>query len=600
MAALALCFQSQAWAKRGRGARFWMAWVVALGLSCLNLAAQAQQVSDVLNLTDTRAQVAAWPGVRILADKGGALGLADVMAAPGQFSVPTTAANTLGLRKEAVWLRIPIAVDAASNGQWVLDIDYAVLNRVEVYVTQDQRTVQQAVLGNLQPYSARPMASRSHAVALFLKPAADYVVYLRVNTTGAMIVPITFNKPLAFLPHALAEQMLQGILIGLSLCLLLSSLAQWASLRESLFGKYALLVAAGLWFSLLQFGVGAQFVWTDNVWLELHSAGLSALLASTGSFVFIEQALAGPDRHRYFGRAMKTGAGLTVFFAFIYALDFIDTHTVTAIVGTLGLAPALMGIPGAVSRMRKGDSVGGYFLAAWLVYFVTTALLIGVIKGQVAANFWTLHSFQFGALFDMLMFTRVLMLRSQELHKAAERAIVERDTLHLLAHADPLTGLPNRRELNNTLETWLQQATPDSILAVYMLDLDGFKQVNDQYGHDVGDELLIAVAQRLQGHLRSTDLVSRLGGDEFIVVSAGLGHVDQARELGQKLLDAFSHPFRLNEQVCSVGLTIGYALAPHDGRDGGSLLKRADAAMYAGKQDGKNCIHRGEASEGLT
>lgn len=561
---------------------------------------EAAAAPTPLRLADTAPRVQAWPAVRMLADPGGALGLADVMAVPSQFIPPTTAANTLGLRKEAVWLRIPVSVDAVGNGQWVLDIDYAVLNRVEVFVTQDQRTVQQALLGNMQPHSARPMASRSHAVALFLKPGADYVVYLRVSTSGAMIVPITFTKPLFFLPGALAEQTLQGLLLGLTLCLLLSSLAQWASLREMLFGKYALLVGAGLWFSLLQFGLGAQFVWTDNVWLELHSAGLSALLASTGSFVFIEQALAGPDRHRYFGPAMKTGAALTVFCALIYALDVIDTHTVTAIVGTLGLAPALMGIPGAVSRLRKGDSVGGYFLAAWLVYFVTTALLIGVIKGQVPANFWTLHSFQFGALFDMLMFTRVLMLRSKELHQAAQRAMVERDKLHLLAHADPLTGLPNRRELNNTLELLLKQANAEHILAVYMLDLDGFKQVNDQYGHDVGDELLIAVAQRLKGHLRSTDLVSRLGGDEFIVVSSGLGHIDQARELGQKLLDAFSHPFRLTHQVCSVGLTIGYALAPHDGNDGGSLLKRADAAMYAGKQDGKHCIHRGEASEGLT
>ena len=553
-----------------------------------------------MHLAGAHPTVQAWPAVRILEDKDGALRLADVMAVSSQFTTPTTAANTLGLRKEAVWLRIPLVVDAADNGQWVLDIDYPVLNRAEVFVTLDQRTVHSAVLGNLQPYSARPMASRSHAVALFLTPGQHYVVYLRVTTTGAMVVPITFTKPLLYLPHALAEQMLQGMVVSLSLCLLLFSLAQWVSLRESLFVKYALLVAAGLWFSLFQFGIGAQYVWTDNLWLELHSAGLSALLASCGSFVFIEQALAGPDRHRYFGVAMKAGAALTVFFALIYALDVIDTHTVTAIVGTLGLAPALMGMPGAIARLRKGDSVGGYFLAAWLVYFVTTALLIGVIKGQVEANFWTLHSFQFGALFDMLMFTRVLMLRSKELHLAAQRAIGERDTLHLLAHADPLTGLPNRRELNNTLELLLQQATANHILAVYMLDLDGFKQVNDQYGHDVGDELLIAVAQRLKGHLRSTDLVSRLGGDEFIVVSSGLGHVDQARELGQKLLDAFSHPFRLNNQVCSVGLTIGYALAPHDGNDGGSLLKRADAAMYAGKQDGKNCIHRGEASEGLT
>jgi diguanylate cyclase (GGDEF)-like protein len=129
-----------------------------------------------------------------------------------------------------------------------------------------------------------------------------------------------------------------------------------------------------------------------------------------------------------------------------------------------------------------------------------------------------------------------------------------------------------------------------------MLDLDGFKQINDQYGHDVGDELLIAVATRLKGSLRSRDLVSRLGGDEFVVMSSGLDSVDQAREIGDKLLHAFSYAFILSEQTCQIGLTIGYALAPLDGRDTLSLLKQADAAMYAGKQDGKNCVLRGENS----
>ena len=102
------------------------------------------------------------------------------------------------------------------------------------------------------------------------------------------------------------------------------------------------------------------------------------------------------------------------------------------------------------------------------------------------------------------------MLRSKELHVTAHRAIVGRDTLHLLAHADPLTGLPDRRELNNTLESLLQQATPDYILAVYMLDLDCFKQVNEQYGHDVGDELLIATEKPFNQTSRSIASWNRL------------------------------------------------------------------------------------------
>jgi diguanylate cyclase len=182
----------------------------------------------------------------------------------------------------------------------------------------------------------------------------------------------------------------------------------------------------------------------------------------------------------------------------------------------------------------------------------------------------------------------------------AERAGREREALRSLAHTDPLTGLPNRRGLQLELDAALPRASPERLLAVYLLDLDGFKAVNDRLGHDAGDDLLKAVAGRLRSHLRGRDVVARLGGDEFVVMAGELGADDDARRLGQKLLDEFNQPFMVRGQHCRVGLTIGYALAPFDGRDEASLLKRADAAMYAGKQAGKHCLRRGQASVGLS
>jgi diguanylate cyclase (GGDEF)-like protein len=315
--------------------------------------------------------------------------------------------------------------------------------------------------------------------------------------------------------------------------------------------------------------------------------------------LFIEQALAGPDIKPWLSRLMKFGTCLTVFFALCFAFDWIDVYQVTTVVSTLGLAPALMGLPGAVKRARRGDSVGIYFLMAWAVYFITTSILIEVIKGRVGVNFWTLHSFQFGATFDMLIFMRVLGLRTKALQTAVLHANLERESLVTMANTDPLTGLPNRRSLNSSVSAAVQHAGPDKLLAVYMLDLDGFKLVNDQYGHDVGDELLVAVAGRLKANLRSSDVVSRLGGDEFLVMSTGLKSAQQAQELGEKMQKAFNEPFVLTGQTCSLGMTIGYALAPLDGNDSRALLKRADAAMYSGKQSGKNCVRRGEGAAGV-
>ncbi|WP_296449065.1 diguanylate cyclase [Rhodoferax sp. UBA5149] len=535
----------------------------------------------------------------VLPDSQKSLSIDEVMVAADRFMPPETAYGTLGLRKDAVWLHIPISVSSQGDGLWVLDIDYPVLNRIDVYLTHDKTVVEKARLGSLQPYGQRSIRGRSLSFGLKLKAGSHYDLYLRVESKGALILPITLSKPSEFHANALAEQMLQGLLTGLALCLLVYSLAQWFTLGEHLYLKYAILVCGSLLFSLLQFGVGAQYVWHGNSWMELHVAGLSALIAATGSFLFIEQALAGPDVNPWISRLMKAGAGFTVFFALCFSFDLIDVYFVTAIISTLGLAPALLGMPGAISRARRGESVGIYFLLAWAVYFVTTAILIEVIKGRVGVSFWTMHSFQFGATFDMLVFMRVLGLRTKALHTAVKHATRERDSLDSLAHTDPLTGLPNRRRLNSSMAEAIRHAGPGKIVAVYMLDLDGFKQINDRYGHDVGDELLIAVAARLQANVRHSDVISRLGGDEFVVMSTGLNSARQAAELGEKLIKAFNDPFALTEHSCRIGLTIGYALAPLDAGDAISLLRRADAAMYAGKNEGKHCVRRGDGSESL-
>ena len=564
----------------------------AVALVILGFAVTTWAAGPALELQDSTPVIQAWPAVTVLSDPGKQLKLEQVMALKSEFKAPQTAYGTLGLRKDAVWLHIPFDVSMQSTGQWVMDIDYAVINRIDAYLVADGKIIREAKMGNLMPRAQRPIDARAHALPLVLKPGQSYEIYLRLENTGAMILPITLIKPTTFHALALQEQMLQGLLTGLALCLLIYSLANWATLREVLFLKYALLVAGSLLFSLLQFGVGAQYVWPDNAWIELHMGGLSAFVAAAGSFLFVEQALANSGTKRWFSAVMKAGAALSIFFALCYSFDLIDIQQVTAIVGTLGLAPALMGLPGAIKRARRGDSVGYYLLVAWAVYFASTAVLIEVIKGNVGVNFWTLHSFQFGATLDMLLFMRVLGLRTKALQSEVVRATRERDSLHSLAFTDPLTGLANRRSLTTSISAALEASAPTNILAVYMMDLDGFKQVNDRFGHDVGDELLVAVANRLKSNLRNSDVVARLGGDEFLVMSNGLSTDNQAQEIGEKLLAAFVEPFVLSTKSCQVGMTIGYALAPHDGQTSAQLLKRADAAMYEGKSSGKNCLRR--------
>ena len=385
--------------------------------------------------------------------------------------------------------------------------------------------------------------------------------------------------------------MLQGLLTSLVLCLLLYSVLQWVSLREFLYLKYALLIFGSGLFSVHFFGIGEQYLWPDGSWIGNHAAGLSSLLAAYGTTLFVVDVL-GADMSPKLRLAMRIVGAIFVLTGIGYALNILDLYFVTIIMSFFSALPSLLGVPGAVARMRRGDHTGAYFIAAWVTYAIASVIMIGVVRGAIGANFWTLHSFQIGATIDMLVFLRIAVLRSAAVHRAAQQATLEHDALLSLAHSDPLTGLLNRRGLQATLLAVLPKATAQNMLAVYMLDLDQFKPVNDQHGHDVGDELLVVAASRLRATMRAGDVVARLGGDEFVVMASGLHSEKQARELGHKLLDAFRLPFSLTQHTCHVGITIGYALAPADGNDALGLLKSADAAMYIGKQNGKNCVRR--------
>jgi len=125
-------------------------------------------------------------------------------------------------------------------------------------------------------------------------------------------------------------------------------------------------------------------------------------------------------------------------------------------------------------------------------------------------------------------------------------------------------------------------------LAVMMLDLDRFKDVNDTFGHDIGDMLLKAIAEGLTKLLRKSDTVARLGGDEFILILTELNQVKDASVIARNIIDSFKKPFQLNSHTISITTSIGIAVFPEDGGDANTLVKNADTAMYRTKQAGRN------------
>ena len=197
-----------------------------------------------------------------------------------------------------------------------------------------------------------------------------------------------------------------------------------------------------------------------------------------------------------------------------------------------------------------------------------------------------------------MAFAWIFVLRQRVAQQTQAIRLSEERLRHLSQH-DVLTGLPNRFLLNDRLTMALKRAPRfDPVLGLMMIDLDGFKEVNDTFGHHAGDLVLCEVAARLGRAVRQTDTVARLGGDEFIVLLPDLKFAAEAEAVAAKIVDAISEPINVESHLVNISVSVGVCTSPDQGRDAEKLLQCVDAAMYRAKSAGKNRYQVSRDSQG--
>lgn len=193
------------------------------------------------------------------------------------------------------------------------------------------------------------------------------------------------------------------------------------------------------------------------------------------------------------------------------------------------------------------------------------------------------------AVLTFVVFT--VTYASLVLHRIIARVLSAEKKALNLAHHDALTGLENKRSLENKYETFEAAASRNKrVMAIFFIDLDQFKLINDTYGHDVGDEILINVAQRLNHLVRKSDVVARIGGDEFVVLASEIDDADAARCMGEHILKALKKSIKINGVTHIVNSSIGISLYPENGHKLADLIRWADRAMYEIKNSGRDNI----------
>jgi diguanylate cyclase (GGDEF)-like protein len=224
----------------------------------------------------------------------------------------------------------------------------------------------------------------------------------------------------------------------------------------------------------------------------------------------------------------------------------------------------------------------------------------GVISGHIVPNVnaseYAVQASSWATTWVLLCVVLVSIFRSlgvlqQATHDLLQEIHGQQKEILYVANHDQLTGLPLLRLARDRFEVASQRALRNGTkLAVLFIDLDGFKQVNDGYGHERGDRVLREVAQRIRRAMRAEDTVARIGGDEFLAILGDVSTSDSLQTRGEALLKALSEPMGGQGEVLRIGASIGIALFPDHGRDLDALRDLADTAMYQGKRAGTNTI----------
>lgn len=544
-------------------------------------------------LAVTGSGVDLWPALTVLADPTHALELADVLPRAADFMPPSVPYSNFGPAHHTLWVRASVRVPDGGPPEWWFTANYAPLDRIDLHVVQDGRVLSHHVLGDHLRQSERPVAGRIHLAPLSLPPGQTVELLVRVRSTGILLLPLSLRQTAQVMADESALQVWHGMALGFGVCVLAFALTGVMTSRgEPLYVWFAWSVASGSLFFFSYFGLAAELFWPENRWLIQNASPLLILLVLVGGFTFATHALDVRSLSPRIDRLMTLGAALSMGVAVLFVAGVIDYGQASAAAGLIGPWPMLLSLPVAIRRARVGDRAARWTLAGWVIYSTGVVTSISLSSGLAPATTAVQQAYLVSAMLQIVAWLMVMNVRVAQLREQAVATQREHDRMLLLSQTDPLTGLLNRRGLQLGLEPLVAASRPGHLTAVYLLDLDGFKPVNDRMGHDAGDELLVQLGARLRQAVRGSDLVSRLGGDEFVVVAAQLAGEQEAERVGQKLLACTDTDFVLREGTCRVGITVGYAIAPRDGADAAQLLRRADAAMYGGKQEGKGRVRR--------
>jgi diguanylate cyclase (GGDEF)-like protein len=586
---------------------------------------------DTLRVTSQDFHQRVASGVAFFEDKAGDATLEQIRAAHarGEFAVYEHDSLQFGYSLSTYWMRFSVENQLASRtgnspvDRFFVSVRYPLLDDVQMFAVRGDGNVESMVLGDAHNYFDRLFLLNDLIFPLALAPQEKVEIYLRVQSANSVSIPIYVNTERAFLHSQSTIESLNGTYFGITIGLFFYNVFLWIGVRKPIYGIYVLFLATYLLFNASMMGYTFR-LWPDALQFQQVSIFVFSVLSGCSviwfGIEFLQSKIHMPRIHKLLCANFLIAAVAAPLMLGMHPGRAAELNAVIVMAGIVVLFAA------AILRVRQGYRPASYYLIgqgsvlAGIVFTVLTS------RGILPYYYMASDVLKWSAAFEVLFFSigladllneerrlretaqqksdntqRELLQVQIQLNEELDRKVHERtqalenanSKLQQLSTTDELTQLYNRRHINEMLAGEYRRALRDKTsLSLLMLDIDHFKQINDNYGHPTGDACLVHAAKIISGNIRRPpDVAARYGGEEFVVLLPNT-QAEGARIVAENILHAFntSH-VQHAECTIPVSVSIGVASIFPTERDGHqNLLAEADRQLYLAKQGGRNQV----------
>jgi diguanylate cyclase (GGDEF)-like protein len=570
--------------------------------------------------------------VEILKDINGTLDINDVTKAEylNKFELFSDKSFNFGVTTETLWLRITIP-NEIKNYIDHIEVTNPFIDLVKIFtpLDNDEYMIQQA--GDSIPFNERPYALRTFVFDLEANDNADKAkpIYLQIKSGGALSFAINLWQKKENIKHAVNSHTLLGFYFGMIIIMALYNLLIFFTIHERSYLLYVLYISCLALFTASLSGFGYQYLWSSPHWAQISTVSFMGMVIFT-AFMFTREFLNTSQNTPILDRLILFMMGLTLIQICISLSGEVSLAIKMGI--PLGIAFSPIVWFAGILSWKSGYRPARFFITAWTLFLITVMISGLTHAGFLSVNLMTTYAMQFGSALEVILLSlaladriTVLKIEKEEMQKihlkqleeynlSLEKMVDERtmelnrtaeiardkaemlkeanEELKIIATRDGLTGLLNHQTFIEQLSHMVDNAKRyEYYLSILIIDADNFKNINDTYGHQAGNEVLKLISNVIKINVRESDIAARYGGEEFAVVlsrAAQTEAVEKAEKIRSKIQDITFSEF--NNINCTVSIGVA-TLDWHEKESNyNKTLKNADLAMYKAKETGKNKV----------